>query len=40
MSWNVKRVGAPLAVALMQGEGKPRPYNEPINYHLIILNTY
>ena len=29
----VKRVGATLAVALMQGGGKPRPYNGPINPH-------
>ena len=29
MPRNVKRVGATLAVALIQGGGKPRPYNEP-----------
>ena len=32
---NAKHVGATLAVALMQGGGKPRPYNEPINYMLM-----
>lgn len=32
---NAKRVGAPFAVALNQGGGKPRPYNVGILSYMV-----
>ena len=34
-SFMMKRVGAALAVALIQGGGKPRPYSEGVMFLII-----